>query len=181
MKILIIAEERGLIEAITIGLAYARPGVRVLTATDAATGLRHFIQEAPDLTLLDLHLRDNGGWTLLRQIRDVSRAPVMVLAARGAELAEVKQQGLEADEYLVTPFSPGELFTRIEAVLSGGQGHLAAPSSAPRTGSAATGPAGLPDRPGATGHARTPARHRATTAPAPRRPAPYLHLTPRHG
>ena len=119
MKMLIIAEERGLIEAISIGLAYARPGVRVLTATDAATGLGHFIQEAPDLTLLDLHLPDNGGWMLLRQIREVSRAPVIVLAARGTELAEVKRQGLEADEYLVTPFSPSELFTRIAAVLGG--------------------------------------------------------------
>jgi DNA-binding response OmpR family regulator len=182
MKMLIVAEERGLIEAITIGMAYTWPGVRVLAATDAVTGLRHFIQEAPDVTLLDLHLRDNEGWALLRQIRAVSHAPVIVLAARGAELEEVKRQGLESDEYLVTPFSPGDLFTRIGAVLrSVAQTHPAASTGTPVTGPVPAGPTGIANRSSAAGQARTPAGRHAATAPAHRRPRPFPHLTPRHG
>jgi DNA-binding response OmpR family regulator len=182
MKMLIVAEERGLIEAITIGLAYEWPDVRVLTATDSATGLQQFIQETPDLTLLDLHLRDNGGWILLRQIREVSRAPVIVLAARGAELEEVKRQGLESDEYLVTPFSPDQLFTRIGAALRGvAEVHPPAPGSAAVSGQAPSGPTGLPDRSGAAGHARTTAGRRAPGAPAPHRSAHFPRMAPRHG
>ena len=182
MKMLIVAEERGLIEAITIGLAYTWPGVRVLTATDAATGLQHFIQEAPDVTLLDLHLRDNEGWALLRQIRAVSHAPAIVLAARGAELEEVKRQGLESDEYLVTPFSPGDLFTRIGAVLRGvAQTPPAASTGTPMTSPAPAGSAGIVNRPSAAGQTRTPAGRHTATAPATRRSAPFPRLTPRHG
>jgi DNA-binding response OmpR family regulator len=170
MKMLIVAEERGLIEALTIGLAYEWPDVRVLAATDGAAGLRQFIQETPDLTLLDLHLRDNGGWTLLQQIREVSRAPVIVLAARGAELEEVKRQGLEPDEYLVTPFSPNQLFTRISAALRG-----VAEARPPATVVATVrGPrAGAP--------ARTLAARQTPPTPARRRAVPQQHLAPRHG
>lgn len=177
MKMLIVAEDHGLIEAITIGLVYEWPDVRILTATDAATGLQHFIQEAPDLTLLDLHLRDNGGWALLQQIRNVSRAPVVVLAARGAELAEVKRQGLTPDEYLVTPFSHGELFTRIVAALHGvAEAQPAAPVTAPPPAR----PTGFAERAG-TGHHARPTARRAHAAPAHRRPAHFSHIVPRHG
>jgi DNA-binding response OmpR family regulator len=170
MKMLIVAEERGLIEALTIGLAYEWPDVRVLPATDGAAGLRQFIQEAPDLTLLDLHLRDNGGWTLLRQIREVSRAPVIVLAARGAELEEVKRQGLEPDEYLVTPFGHNQLFTRISAALRGmAEAQPAAPTTAPVSG------------PPAGAHMRTMAARHTPKAPARRRAAHLQHMAPRHG
>jgi two-component system, OmpR family, KDP operon response regulator KdpE len=182
MKMLIVAEERGLIEALTIGLAYEWPDMRILTATDGAAGLRQFVQEAPDLTLLDLHLRDNAGWTLLRQMREVSRAPVIVLAARGAELEEVKRQGLEPDEYLVTPFSHGQLFTRIIAALHG----VAEAQPVPPTETAAGGPASasagvLRLRSGAAGHAG-PRANRQTPAVTARRRAEHVpHLAPRHG
>ena len=178
MKMLIVAEDHGLIEAITIGLAYEWPDIQILTATNAATGLQHFIQEAPDLTLLDLHLRDNGGWTLLRQIRDVSRAPVIVLAARGAELAEVKRQGLAPDEYLVTPFGPSDLFARIVAALHGG---AEAPPAAPLSGAVPAGPVVHTERPGTGSHARSTAARRAPAAPTHRRAAHFAHIVPRHG
>ena len=83
----------------------------------AATGAeaRRALDERPDLILLDLMLPDIDGKDLLREIG--RRAPVIVVTARGDELDRVLGLELGADDYVVKPFSGGELVARIRAVL----------------------------------------------------------------
>ena len=116
MKMLIVAEDHGLIEAITIGLAYRWPEMQVCSAEDATTGLQVFIEEQPDLVLLDLQLPHSSGWTLLRQIHEVSHTPVVVFIPHGTELNEL--QGEAANDYLVMAFTHQELFAGIAAAVS---------------------------------------------------------------
>jgi DNA-binding response OmpR family regulator len=117
MKILIVDDERSIVEAITIGLELQWQDVQVLSAADGEMGWQTFAQESPDLTLLDVNLPRLSGWEMLRRVREVSDAPVIMLTARGEELDKVKGLELGADDYLTKPFSHLELFARIKAVL----------------------------------------------------------------
>lgn len=117
MKILIVDDDRSIVEAITIGLELQWSDIQVLSAPDGEKGLAVFGQEAPDLTLLDVQMPRMNGWEMLRQVREFSDAPVIMLTARSEELDKVKGLELGADDYLTKPFSHLELFARIKAVL----------------------------------------------------------------
>ena len=70
----------------------------------------------PGPVLLDLMLPDGDGRDVLRRIRETSRAPVIMLAARGEEMDRVLGLELGADDYVTKPFSAAELAARIRAV-----------------------------------------------------------------
>ena len=80
-------------------------------------GVAIFADQSPDLTLLDVNMPRLNGWDMLRRMREISDAPVILLTARGDELDKVKGLELGADDYLTKPFSHLELFARIKAVL----------------------------------------------------------------
>jgi DNA-binding response OmpR family regulator len=128
MKILIVDDDRSIVEAVTIGLELQWEDVQVVSAPDGEKGLDLFAQESPDLTLLDINMPRMNGWEMLRRVREVSDAPVILLTARGEELDKVKGLELGADDYLTKPFSHLELFARIKAVLRRVEG--IAPASA---------------------------------------------------
>jgi two-component system KDP operon response regulator KdpE len=92
-------------------------GLLVLLAASGAEALRLLREDAPDLVLLDLVLPDIDGFELLRQLRALSAAPVIILTGRDAEAARVRGLELGADDYVTKPFSPAELAARIRAVL----------------------------------------------------------------
>ena len=117
MKILIVDDERSIVEAVSIGLELQWQDVRVISASDGEAGWQMFTEESPDLTLLDVNLPRLSGWDMLKRVRQVSDAPVILLTARGEELDKVKGLELGADDYLTKPFSHLELFARIKAVL----------------------------------------------------------------
>jgi two-component system KDP operon response regulator KdpE len=73
--------------------------------------------EQPDLIMLDLGLPDIDGFQVLRQIRDFSDVPVVILTVRGEEMDKIKGLELGADDYIIKPFSPGELLARMKALL----------------------------------------------------------------
>src|SRR4051794_28203925 len=100
MKILIVDDERSIVEAITIGLELQWQDVQVISALDGETGWQKFIEEIPNLTLLDVNLPHMSGWEMLIRVREVSDAPVIMLTARGEELDKVKGLELGADDYL---------------------------------------------------------------------------------
>jgi two-component system, OmpR family, KDP operon response regulator KdpE len=116
MKMLIVAEDHGLIEAISIGLAYQWPEIQVCSAADATTGLQVFLQERPNLVLLDLQLPHSSGWTLLQQIHEVSHTPVVVFIPHGTELNGLHREG--ADDCLVVAFTHQELLAGVGSALS---------------------------------------------------------------
>jgi two-component system, OmpR family, KDP operon response regulator KdpE len=117
MKILIVDDDRAIVEAIAIGLQLQWPGVQICSAPSGEQGLAAFMAEAPDVTLLDVNLPTMSGWEALKKIREISSAPVLILTARDDELEKVKGLDLGADDYLTKPFGHLELFARIKAVL----------------------------------------------------------------
>lgn len=73
--------------------------------------------EEPDLILLDLVIPGISGFDLLRHIREFSNAPIIIVTASEREEDTVRALKMGADDYVTKPFSPTELFARIEAVL----------------------------------------------------------------
>ena len=73
--------------------------------------------QAPDLVLLDIMMPEMSGLDVCRALRKVSQVPVIMLTARGEEVDRVIGLELGADDYIVKPFSPREVISRIKAVL----------------------------------------------------------------
>lgn len=92
-------------------------GFHVAEATTANEGLRVITQQLPALALLDLGLPDLDGTTLIRQVRDWSMMPIIVISARGEEASKIAALDAGADDYLSKPFSVGELLARIRVAL----------------------------------------------------------------
>jgi len=93
-------------------------GYRVHEAADGIAGLELCLRLDCDLVLLDLSLPGRDGLEILEQLRSArARLPVIVLTARGSEDDRIRGLRLGADDYVVKPFSVGELIARVEAVL----------------------------------------------------------------
>jgi DNA-binding response OmpR family regulator len=94
-----------------------REGFEVSVARDGEAALEQARQQAPDLVVLDLMLPKIDGLEVCRQLRAESRVAIIMLTAKGEESDRILGLGLGADDYLVKPFSPGELVARVKAVL----------------------------------------------------------------
>src|SRR5512138_901249 len=95
-------------------------GEREYATSSAGTGmggLEAAIRDRPDLVVVDLGLPDVDGHEVLRMLRAVSPVPVIVATAREDEAEIVRALDAGADDYLVKPFSAGQLDARIRAVL----------------------------------------------------------------
>ncbi|HEY3401723.1 MAG TPA: response regulator [Geothrix sp.] len=90
---------------------------QVLSAATAAEGLAMARSHNPDLVLLDLGLPDMDGMAVLKEIRNWSRKPVVILSARNQERDKVQALDQGADDYLAKPFGAGELLARIRVAL----------------------------------------------------------------
>jgi DNA-binding response OmpR family regulator len=114
-KILIIEDEEGIIHLLNLYLKDA--GFEVLVAKDGADGLALHARIHPDLVILDIMLPALDGFEVCRRIRAWSKTPIMMLTARGNEDDRIEGLDLGADDYLVKPFSPRELVSRVRAIL----------------------------------------------------------------
>ena len=92
-------------------------GYDVDVAGTGAGALKHVAEHPPDLIVLDLGLPDLEGTEVCRRIRNDSKAPIIILSARGAEQDKVTALDLGADDYVTKPFSPEELLARIRVAL----------------------------------------------------------------
>ena len=99
-------------------------GYCILEAEDGEKALQVFEQnsEKIDLILLDVMMPKLDGWSVLRQIRQTSQIPIIMLTARGEEQDELFGFELGVDEYISKPFSPKILVARVEAILKRTQG-----------------------------------------------------------
>ena len=115
MKILIVEDERAIAE---VEKAYIeRDGNEAVIASDGTEGLARFRQDSFDLVLLDLMLPGMAGTEVCREIRRVSRAPILMVTAKSGEDDIVAGLDAGADDYIVKPFSPRILMARIRANL----------------------------------------------------------------
>ncbi len=91
----------------------------ILEAKDGEEALEIFNQkeEKIDLILLDVMMPKLDGWSVLRNIRQKSKVPIIMLTARGEEQDELFGFELGVDEYISKPFSPKILVARVEALL----------------------------------------------------------------
>jgi DNA-binding response OmpR family regulator len=92
-------------------------GFSVEQVRDGGAALAAITASKPDLVLLDLMLPTQDGLDILTRLRRDSDVPVILLTARGSEADRILGLKLGADDYVVKPFSPGELTARINSVL----------------------------------------------------------------
>ena len=91
----------------------------ILEAEDGEKALKIYEEnkEKISLILLDVMMPKLDGWSVLRQIRQESKVPIIMLTARGEEQDELFGFELGVDEYISKPFSPKILVARVEAIL----------------------------------------------------------------
>ena len=113
--ILVVDDEPSISEV--VGLYLERAGFQVRLAPDGAVALAELTRALPDLVILDLMLPEIDGLELTRRLRAVSDTPIIMLTSRREESDRVLGLEMGADDYVVKPFSPPELVSRVRAVL----------------------------------------------------------------
>jgi DNA-binding response OmpR family regulator len=113
--VLVVDDEPGIVDVLTFALGEA--GFRTTVATDGPTALRLALTTQPDLVLLDVMLPGLDGLEVCRQIRASSDVPIIIVSAKSAESERIAGLELFADDYVVKPFSLGELVARVRTVL----------------------------------------------------------------
>jgi len=91
-------------------------GYRVLEAANGPDGLAEAAQRNPDVIILDLGLPGMDGLTVLKRLREWSRAPVLVLSVQEGDVDKVSALDNGADDYMTKPFSTAELLARLRVL-----------------------------------------------------------------
>lgn len=114
-QVLIVEDDAAIRTALTRALT--ERGHAVASAPTALAGLRDAVGSRPDIVVLDLGLPDLHGSEMLKMLRAVSDVPVIVATAQDDEASIVDVLDAGADDYVVKPFSGGQLDARIRAML----------------------------------------------------------------
>jgi len=122
MKVLIIEDDPEIIDVVALTLELKWSDVSLISTFLGEKGVELAKEELPDIIILDLGLPDITGFEVLKQIRAFSDVPLVILTVRGEEMDKVRGLELGADDYMVKPFSPGELLARLKALLR--RGHM---------------------------------------------------------
>ncbi|MDV2989964.1 MAG: response regulator transcription factor [Dehalogenimonas sp.] len=117
MKILIVEDDSAIVELVSLCLKVSWPEAHILYAGLAEEGLELAEQENPDLIILDLGLPDKSGLELLKELRQSSAVPVIILTVRNEESDVVRGLELGADDYITKPFRQMEFVSRAKALL----------------------------------------------------------------
>ncbi len=115
ISILVVEDEPSIREVVTLYLR--RAGYQVHGVADGAAALVALGGENPDLVILDLMLPEVDGFAITRFMRQRGDTPIIMLTARRAETDRIAGLEMGADDYVVKPFSPQELVSRVRAVL----------------------------------------------------------------
>lgn len=113
--ILVVDDDRKIVELVTLYLQ--KEGYRVIQAFDGNTALDLARAERPALAVLDLMLPGVNGLVICKTIQVEVQTPVIMLTARSTEEDRMRGLDIGADDYVVKPFSPRELVSRVRAVL----------------------------------------------------------------
>ncbi len=116
MATILLIEDEGTVRE-TLAMNLRAEGYDVLTAADGMTGLDLARDETPDLIIMDLMLPKLDGLSVCRIVRKDSDVPIIMLTARGTEMDRITGLETGADDYVVKPFSLGELMARVRANL----------------------------------------------------------------
>ena len=114
-SILVVEDEPSIAEVVSLYLK--RAGFQVAVVNDGDTALKELGQRLPDLVILDIMLPGVDGYGVMRWLRDRSDIPIIMLTSRREESDRIAGLEMGADDYVVKPFSPQELVSRVRAVL----------------------------------------------------------------
>ena len=114
-KILVVEDEKSIAHFISSVLS--ANGYEAMQARSGSEALSMISSHCPDLIILDLGLPDMDGLEILRQLRNWSSLPVVVVSARSHEKDKVEALDLGADDYLTKPFGTDELLARVRTAI----------------------------------------------------------------
>ena len=118
-KILVVDDEIHILRVVAIKLK--NNGFDVLTAQDGKQGFEAALEHKPDIIVSDYQMPNMTGIEMvqkLRQEKETSEIPVIMLTARGFAIEELEKVSLNIAEFLSKPFSPKELLNTIENILA---------------------------------------------------------------
>ena len=122
MKVLVIEDDPGIIEVVSLCFQLRWSGTTVVSAPNGRKGIELVESESPEVVILDIGLPDIDGYQVLKEIRRFSDVPVLMLTVRGEDTDVARGLELGADDYITKPFSHIELIARVQAVLRRAQG-----------------------------------------------------------
>ncbi|KLU60814.1 KDP operon transcriptional regulatory protein KdpE [Peptococcaceae bacterium CEB3] len=115
IRVLVIDDEVQIRRLLKVALT--AHGYDVYEAGTGQSGLNWIAMHKPDLVLLDLGLPDQDGLEVIKNLREWSQVPVVILSAREQESEKIAALDAGADDYVTKPFSMGELLARLRAAL----------------------------------------------------------------
>lgn len=113
-KILIVEDDNKIVNFMSMALK--AKGYGIITARNGNEGIVTFCTQNPDIILLDLGLPDMDGIQIIKQIREVSEIPIIVVSAREQDRDKIDALDTGANDYVTKPFSMGELLARIRVM-----------------------------------------------------------------
>ncbi len=119
-KALVVEDDENISELLRLYLE--RDGFEVQQAMDGTAGVECARSFEPDILLLDIMLPGKDGWQVCREVRDFSKAPIVMLTAKGETSDKVAGLEMGADDYITKPFEVKELLARVHAVLRRSEG-----------------------------------------------------------
>ena len=114
-NILVVEDEASIAEVVSLYLK--RAGFTVQISPDGRQAMGMIERQMPDFVILDLMLPEVDGLSLTRWLRGRSDVPIIMLTARREEIDRIAGLEMGADDYVVKPFSPQELVSRVRAVM----------------------------------------------------------------
>ncbi|WP_088224969.1 response regulator transcription factor [Desulfosporosinus sp. FKB] len=115
-KFLLIADDNeGILDILKTYVS--KEGYNPIVARDGEETLLKFAEYQPVLILLDVLMPKKNGFTVCQEIRQNSTVPIIMITAKGEDGDRIMGLDIGADDYIVKPFSPGEVMARVRAVL----------------------------------------------------------------
>lgn len=114
MKVLVVEDESDIRRLLRAYLE--NEGFTVDETNNGSRALAMIGDNTYDLVILDIMIPELDGWTVCQKIRRHSNVPIIMVTAKGAEPDRIMGLEIGADDYMVKPFSPKELITRIKAL-----------------------------------------------------------------
>jgi DNA-binding response OmpR family regulator len=117
MKVLIIEDDKSIINAISVAFEFRWNEAVVVSATSGEAGLALVKKEPFDVVILDINLPDISGFEVLKRIRMEYSVPVIILTVRSDDVDMLRGLEAGADDYIIKPFNYMTLLARVRAVL----------------------------------------------------------------
>ena len=116
MGTILIADDNKQISSVLAEYA-KKEGYTPVLAENGKEAIEKFHDTNPDIMLLDVMMPMIDGFEVCREIRKTSNTPIIMITARGEDFEKIMGLDIGADDYIVKPFSPGEVMARVRAVL----------------------------------------------------------------